>query len=75
MSTDTLTRRPEWRALAEHQGKIRDVHLRELFAGDIGRGQRFVAEAVGLYRDYSWSWARRWPSASLRSWRIRRSPR
>ena len=53
MSTPTLTRRPEWRALAEHHGKLRDVHLRELFAGDPGRGERFVAEAAGLYLDYS----------------------
>jgi glucose-6-phosphate isomerase len=53
MSTPTLTRRPEWRALAEHHGKLRDVHLRELFAGDPGRGERFVAEGAGLYLDYS----------------------
>ena len=53
MSTPTLTRRPEWRALAEHHAKLRDVHLRELFARDPGRGERFVAEAAGLYFDYS----------------------
>ena len=53
MSTPTLTRRPEWRALAEHHDKIRDVHLRDLFAGDPGRGERLAAEAVGLYLDYS----------------------
>src|SRR5204863_6198400 len=38
---------------AEHHGKIRDVHLRALFAGDPGRGERFVAEGAGLYLDYS----------------------
>jgi glucose-6-phosphate isomerase len=53
MSTPTLTRRPEWRALAEHHAAIRDLHLRELFARDPGRGERFVAEAAGLYLDYS----------------------
>jgi glucose-6-phosphate isomerase len=53
MSTPALTRRPEWRALAEHHVAIRDVHLRELFARDPGRGERFVAEAAGLYLDYS----------------------
>jgi glucose-6-phosphate isomerase len=53
MSTPTLTRRPEWRALAEHHGKLRDVHLRELFAMDPGRGERFVAEGAGLYLDYA----------------------
>ncbi|HMH51399.1 MAG TPA: glucose-6-phosphate isomerase [Candidatus Acidoferrum sp.] len=53
MSTPTLTRRPEWRALADHYGRICDVHLRALFAGDPGRGERFVAEGAGLYLDYS----------------------
>ena len=53
MSTPTLTRRPEWRALAEHHARIRDVHLRDLFAWDPTRGERLVAEAVGLYLDYS----------------------
>jgi glucose-6-phosphate isomerase len=32
---------------------MRDVHLRDLFAGDAARGQRLVAEAAGLYLDYS----------------------
>jgi glucose-6-phosphate isomerase len=32
---------------------MRDVHLRELFADDPGRGERLVAEAAGLYLDYS----------------------
>jgi glucose-6-phosphate isomerase len=53
MSTTTLTRRPEWRALAEHHAVMRDVHLRELFARDPGRGERLVAEAAGLFLDYS----------------------
>ncbi len=48
-----LTRRPEWKALQDHQGKLRDVHLRALFAQDPGRGERFTAEAVGLFLDYS----------------------
>jgi glucose-6-phosphate isomerase len=53
MTTPTLTRRPEWQALAAHHRTIRDVPLRALFAGDPGRGERFVAEAAGLYLDYS----------------------
>ena len=53
MSTPIVTRRPEWQALAEHHGRIRDAHLRELFAHDPGRGERLVAEAAGLYLDYS----------------------
>jgi glucose-6-phosphate isomerase len=32
---------------------MRDVHLRELFAKDSQRGERLVAEAAGLYLDYS----------------------
>src|SRR5205814_598854 len=30
-----------------------NVHLRELFAADPGRGERMAVEAVGLYLDYS----------------------
>jgi glucose-6-phosphate isomerase len=48
-----LTQRPEWTALADHFAKIRDLHLRALFAEDPGRGERLAAEAAGLYLDYS----------------------
>jgi len=48
-----LTRRPEWKALQDHHAKIRDVHLRTLFAEDPGRADRFTAEAAGLTLDYS----------------------
>jgi glucose-6-phosphate isomerase len=48
-----LTSLPGWNALAKHHGTIRDVHLRELFAKDPGRGERFTAEAAGLVLDYS----------------------
>jgi glucose-6-phosphate isomerase len=48
-----LTQRPEWRALVAHQAAIRDVHLRELFARDTRRGERYTAEGAGLYLDYS----------------------
>ena len=48
-----LTRRPEWTALQDHYQKIRDVHLRALFAEDPGRGERLTVEAAGLYLDYS----------------------
>jgi glucose-6-phosphate isomerase len=48
-----LTTRPTWRALQSHYGQIRDVSLRQLFAEDPRRGERFVAEAAGLYLDYS----------------------
>ncbi len=48
-----LTQRPEWTALADHVAKIRDVHLRALFAEDPARGERLTAEGAGLYLDYS----------------------
>jgi glucose-6-phosphate isomerase len=57
MSTTTsippLRRRPAWNALSQHYQQIRDLHLRELFAQDEARGDRLVAEAAGLYLDYS----------------------
>ncbi|HEX9035260.1 MAG TPA: glucose-6-phosphate isomerase [Streptosporangiaceae bacterium] len=48
-----LRSRPAWAALGEHYEKIRDAHLRDLFAADPGRGERLTAEAAGLYLDYS----------------------
>jgi glucose-6-phosphate isomerase len=42
-----------WQALAGHADQIRDVHLRDLFAEDRGRGERLVLEAEGVYLDYS----------------------
>jgi glucose-6-phosphate isomerase len=48
-----LTSRPAWKALGSHHQKVRDLHLREIFAGDPKRGERMTAEAVGLYLDYS----------------------
>src|SRR5437868_15172776 len=48
-----LTQRPAWKALEEHYQKIQTLHLRTLFAEDPRRGERFAAEAVGLYLDYS----------------------
>ena len=48
-----LTERPAWKALAAHHLQVRDLHLRDLFASDPGRGERLTAEAAGLYLDYS----------------------
>ncbi|MFB3893296.1 MAG: glucose-6-phosphate isomerase [Phycisphaerae bacterium] len=48
-----LTRLPAWKALQSHYRKIKDVHLRTLFAKDPKRGQRMAVEALGLYLDYS----------------------
>jgi glucose-6-phosphate isomerase len=53
MAATPLTQRPEWKALQAHHAKLRDVHLRELFAQDATRGERFTAEGAGLYLDYS----------------------
>jgi glucose-6-phosphate isomerase len=52
-ATATLTTLPEWRALADHAEEMRSLHLRSLFDADPARGSRFVAEAAGLYLDYS----------------------
>jgi glucose-6-phosphate isomerase len=48
-----LTETPSWNALQAHYQKIKDVQLRQLFAGDPSRGERLAAEAAGLYLDYS----------------------
>ena len=42
-----------WKALKSHHEKVRELHLRELFANDFRRGERLTTEAVGLYLDYS----------------------
>ena len=47
------TERAAWKALVAHHQKIRDLHLRKLFADDPTRGERMTAEAVGLFFDYS----------------------
>jgi glucose-6-phosphate isomerase len=49
----SLTARPAWKALEAHHQKVRELHLRELFADDPKRGERMAAEAVGVYLDYS----------------------
>jgi glucose-6-phosphate isomerase len=48
-----LTQRPVWKALDEHYQKVRNLHLRNLFAEDAKRGERFALDAVGIYFDYS----------------------
>ena len=42
-----------WKALQAHYEKIKDIHLRQLFADDPQRGTRLTAEGAGLYLDYS----------------------
>ena len=48
-----LTKRKAWKALQAHYTKLRDIHLRDLFANDPLRGERMTAEAAGLFLDYS----------------------
>jgi len=48
-----LTQRSAWKALAAHHKKIKNLHLRKLFADDPKRGERLTVEALGLYLDYS----------------------
>ena len=55
---EAITKRPAvrqsgWKALAAHYKKIRESHLRQLFADDPKRGTRMTAEALGLLLDYS----------------------
>jgi len=49
----SITQGRAWLALAKHYPKIKEVHLRELFAQDPARGERFSMEAAGLVLDYS----------------------
>jgi glucose-6-phosphate isomerase len=44
---------PAWNALKAHHRKMRNLHLRKLFAQDPDRGDRLKAEALGIYLDYS----------------------
>jgi glucose-6-phosphate isomerase len=48
-----LRSRESFRALERHHAEVGNAHLRELFYADPGRGERLVAEAAGLYLDYS----------------------
>src|SRR5580700_993874 len=51
--TAQLTTRAAWKALEAHYTKVRELHLRKLFADDPARGERMALEAVGIYFDYS----------------------
>ena len=49
----SATKGQAWKNLATHFRKVRDLHLRQLFAEDPKRGKRMTAEAVGVFFDYS----------------------
>ena len=53
MSPQPLKERPAWKALEDLAKQSTTVHLRGLFKDDPGRGERFTAEAAGLFLDYS----------------------
>ncbi|MER7790808.1 glucose-6-phosphate isomerase [Streptomyces sp. NPDC097640] len=48
-----LDQLPEWNALAAHRQELGDTHLRELFAQDPGRAERFTVQVGDLHLDYS----------------------
>jgi glucose-6-phosphate isomerase len=52
-SVKPLTEPKAWQSLAQHYSQIRNVHLRQLFADDSNRGERFTTQAVGIFLDYS----------------------
>jgi glucose-6-phosphate isomerase len=49
----SLSDRAAWKALGAHYQKIRDMHLRQMFADDPARGERFTVETDGIFLDYS----------------------
>jgi len=55
MATNSIppTQRPAWKALQDHYHKIKDLHLRSLFAEDPHRAERLSIEELGIYLDYS----------------------
>jgi glucose-6-phosphate isomerase len=48
-----VNERPAWKALEDHHAKVKDLHLRALFAGDPERAARMSADAAGIHLDYS----------------------
>ena len=48
-----LSERPAWKALESHYQKIHETSLRQLFADDPTRGERFTVETGGIFLDYS----------------------
>ena len=48
-----LSERPAWKALEAHYQQIQGKHLKQLFADDSARGERFTVETGGIFLDYS----------------------
>jgi glucose-6-phosphate isomerase len=52
-SVSGLRDHPAWALLEQHHQTMQGVHLRELFADDPQRGEKFMLEAAGIYLDYA----------------------
>jgi glucose-6-phosphate isomerase len=50
---ERLTRLNSWKALRAHHARMREIHLRNLFASDPDRSERMTAEGAGLFLDFS----------------------
>lgn len=50
---EPLTQLHSWKKLSAHYATTKHLHLKELFADDPGRAERFTIEAAGLFLDYS----------------------
>jgi len=48
-----LADRAAWKALKAHSEAIHDTQMKQLFADDPTRGERYMAEAEGIFLDYS----------------------
>ncbi|MHB8569711.1 MAG: glucose-6-phosphate isomerase, partial [Metallibacterium sp.] len=61
----SASRRPTpWQALQQHHARLQKLHLRDLFAQDAKRAQRYTQEAAGWRLDYA---KHRIDGASLRT--------
>ena len=47
------TQTEEWKAIHAHYRQVKNLHLRDLFAAEPDRAERFTVETAGLYLDYS----------------------
>jgi len=53
MTVLPVAERAAWRALQKHHSALSKQHLRELFAADPRRAERFSLDACGIHLDYS----------------------
>lgn len=53
MDRQNRTKMPEWQALRRHAGKLKKLHLRDLFATNPERGKHFAVTAEDIHLDYS----------------------